>query len=219
MSKLETRLFGTSIIIGGILILIATVLHPPLVDPYAVDTAFHEFSHSDMWTWDHILMLVGMFLWLGGLAGSGPFFDKEKSPLSRIGSAMFYVSLSLWILILTAELTILPIIGEEVLRNHNAMMKKVWEANFSFGLLAGYFAVACSWLGIALYGLELKLGENHFSKWFKNSGFFSGIIGFAGLLLTFCFFKAGYILLPLTSGPVYLWTMWLGWKVVRGRLN
>ncbi|MBS4174863.1 hypothetical protein [Bacillus sp. FJAT-49736] len=214
-----TRLTGTIIFIGGILILIATILHPPLVNPYAGRIAFHEFNHSGIWMWDHILMLIGMFLWLGGLAGSSCFISMEKTSLSKIGSAMFYISLSLWIIVLTAELTILPIIGEEVLKNQQEMLVKVWEANFSFGLLAGYIAVACGWIGIIFYGLGIKPNGKPYSVWFKNSCVYSGIIGTAGIFLTFCFFKAGLILLPLTSGPVFLWTLWWGWKLVKGTVK
>ncbi|MEK5393262.1 MULTISPECIES: hypothetical protein [Heyndrickxia] len=208
---LGNRMLGISIMIGGILILIGTVLHPILVDPYAGEEALHKFKHSQMWMLDHILMLIGMFLWLGGLAGSSSYFRKN-------GAAMFYISLGLWILILTAELTILPLIGNEIIGRHHGVLKKVWEAIFSFGLLAGYFAVACSWAGVALYGWCMKRTENSFSTWFQNSGFYSGVWGFAGIVFTCCFFKTAYIVLPLTSGPAYLWTMWWGWKLFRKKI-
>jgi len=206
------RLLGIMIIIGGVCILIGTILHPILVDPFAGEEAFHKFKHSNHWMFDHILMLIGMFLWLGGLAGSSYYFGNIKG---KIGAAMFYISLGMWVLIFTAELTLLPMLGDEMKGSQYAMLKKVWEANFSFGLLAGYFAVAFGWLGVALYGWKGQGMEKSFSPWFQKAGLYSGIWGFAGIVFTCCFFRVAYIVLPITSGPVYLWTMWWGWKLLR----
>jgi hypothetical protein len=210
--RIEIRLVGTSIIMGAILMLIATILHPPLVNPYDGETAFREYYHSELWMWDHILMLGAVSLWLLGLAGSASFISDRHS----IGSHLFFVSLGLWILILTAELTVLPLIGKEILINSNVTLIEVWEAMFSFALLAGYFAVACSWLGVSIYGWEMKHHGNYLSNWFKNGALYTGIIGFIGIILTCMSFEAGYILIPLTSGPAFLWTMWLGWKMLKG---
>ncbi|WP_233269706.1 hypothetical protein [Heyndrickxia camelliae] len=204
---LGNRLLGFMIIIGGVFILIGTILHPILVDPFAGEEAYHKFKHSDLWMFDHILMLLGMFLWLGGLAGSSSSFGKKAG---KTGAAMFYISLGMWIIILSTELTLLPMLGKEISNSSQVMLKKVWEANFSFGLLAGYFAVAFGWLGVALYGWN---GKGTFSLWFQRAGLYSGIWGFAGIVFTCCFFQSAYIVLPLTSGPVYLWTMWWGWKL------
>lgn len=212
-------LTGTSIIIGAILMLIATLLHPPLVNPYDGKTAFQGFSDADFWMWDHILMLIATSLWLIGLAGSEHFF-ANRSKAAKLGSCLFFVSLSLWIFILAAELTALPILGEEFIKGRNRVLLELWQAIFSLGLLAGYFAVMCSWLGICLYGWSLKQTHTDLPSLFTKGAFFSGLIGVIGIILTFLSFNMGYILIPLTSAPPYLWSIWLGWKIMKnGYLN
>lgn len=210
--KNRFRLIGLTIIIGGILMVAATILHPPLVNPYDGETAFHGFSHARLWMLDHLLMLVATFLWLLGLAVSHTFLSGG-SRSSRTGSCLFYVSLCLWIVILTAELTALPLLGNEIIRNNNPTLVKVWEASFSTVLLAGYFAVACGWIGVFFYGLGMN---RRFSPRFEKVALYSGLIGFIGILITFLSFNFGYIIIPITSGPAFLWTMWLGWKMVKG---
>lgn len=213
------RLLGASIFVGGILMLIATVLHPPLVNPYDGQTAFHGYSHSRLWMWDHILMLLATFLWLLGLAGSRFYYSAGKLS-SKLGSYSFIVSISIWIIILSAELTILPIIGEEVIQNDGSTLFKVWESVFSFLLLAGYYAVACGWIGVFLYGWGMRrVKMEHFSSLFNNSALYSGLIGLIGIIITCISFPIGYIVIPLTSGPPFIWTMLLAVKMLRKQVE
>ncbi|GIN84609.1 hypothetical protein J6TS2_09950 [Heyndrickxia sporothermodurans] len=210
-TKFEFHFLGILIIIGGICMLIATILHPILVNPYDGETAFRGFSHSPFWMWDHILMLVGTVLWLLGLAGSRSFHSQGMIA-TRMGSSLFYISLGLWILTLTAELTVLPLLGEEVLLSSNSSLFNVWVSTFSYLLLSGYFAVACGWLGIFFYGWGIR---SSFSAIFQKGALYSGGIGFIGVLLTCLSFKIGYVVIPITSAFPYIWSMWLGWKMLR----
>jgi len=207
----EFRIESISIIVGGFLVLIATFLHPPLVDPYNGAKAIHQFSHCNIWMEDHVLMLCGIVCWLLGLAGCKPFISSQHKA-STMAAALCYISLCLWIMILTTELTILPVLGAEMKRPYDVYIAAVWKAAFSFGLLAGYFAVACSWLAIILYGCAMKKSGHRFSNWFTNGTIFFGLLGFIGIIVTCFSFHLGYVILPLTSGPVFLWTMWLGYR-------
>ncbi|WP_236011807.1 hypothetical protein [Heyndrickxia sporothermodurans] len=165
------------------------------------------------------LMLLATFLWLLGLAGSRFYYSAGKLS-SKLGSYSFIVSISIWIIILSAELTILPIIGEEVIQNDGSTLFKVWESVFSFLLLAGYFAVACGWLGVFLYGWGMRsVKTEHFSSLFNNSALYSGLIGLIGIIITCISFPIGYIVIPLTSGPPFIWTMLLAVKMLRKQVE
>ncbi|MFX3616912.1 MAG: hypothetical protein ACE3JK_05265 [Sporolactobacillus sp.] len=212
-SKQGFRCEGLLILIGGMLLILAVVMHPPLVDPYNGVKALHGYRHAAMWMWDHIVMLLAMVLWLLGLIGSCLALPNDRS--AAMSRQVFTVPLGLWILILCAELTALPILGRYAVQTNQAVAKIIWAAIFSFVLLAGYLAMACCWLGVILcsYAMKQNAGSG-FPLYFSRLGLASGILGVLGIVLTCCFFNAGYILLPLTMGPPYLWTLWFGWKLI-----
>ncbi|WP_018663904.1 hypothetical protein [Heyndrickxia acidiproducens] len=197
---------GMLILAGGMLMLVSTALHPPLVDPYDLEKAFHEFQHAQFWMGDHILMLVAISCWLIGLAAGNNHIAKQ-SDASGLGAALMYVSLGMWILILSSELTILPILGNA------AGLTQVWGAVFSFGLLSGYLAFACTWIGIFCYGLAIKRSETLFPAWFSTAAILSGLLAFTGIIVTCFHFEMGYITIPLTAGPAFIWTLWFGWRM------
>lgn len=112
--------------LGAVLMLAATILHPPLVDPYDLQKAYHAFKHAQFWIGDHILMLIAISLWLAGLAASKAYMARNNKT-SDFGAGMMFVALAAWILILASELTILPILGNK------GTDVKVWEAVFPSG--------------------------------------------------------------------------------------
>ncbi|MEK5268914.1 hypothetical protein [Weizmannia sp. FSL W8-0401] len=203
---------GWLILLGAILMLVATILHPPLVDPYDLQKAYHAFKHAQFWIGDHILMLIAISLWLAGLAESKTYMARNNKT-ADFGAGMIFVALAVWILILASELTILPILGNK------GTDVKVWEAVFSFGLLSGYFGFACSWIGIFCYGMTMKQAGGTFPKWFSASARWSGLLAFFGIIITCLHFDFGYFVIPVTVGPVFLWTIWLAVLLLSGRMD
>ncbi|MBE3570543.1 MAG: hypothetical protein IMW92_10650 [Bacillales bacterium] len=97
---------------------------------------------------------------------------------------MFSLSLTIWILILTAELSTLLVLGDQFFKTGSLELKSIWMGLFSWVLLARCFAVVSGWLGVAVYGWNLKTVER-FPKWFSSWAVYGGLFGIAGVLITF----------------------------------
>lgn len=91
----KARPEGWLILLGAVLMLAATILHPPLVDPYDLQKAYHEFKHAQFWIGDHILMLIAISLWLAGLAASKAYMARNNKT-SDFGAGMMFVALAAW---------------------------------------------------------------------------------------------------------------------------
>ncbi|MDC3413274.1 hypothetical protein NC797_17320 [Aquibacillus sp. 3ASR75-11] len=207
------RISGFFILIGAVGMVIATLYHPLLVDPFNGIRAFDGYTSSNNWTTDHIGMLLAVSLWLIGLMGY-PSFIINPSVKSKTASILIGVSFALWMTILVAELTMIPIIGEKVMRVEVDETFIVWEAVFALGLLLGYVAMSVIWLAVAYFGWDLKK-NNQGSTLFQYSAYIGGCLGFVGILITFFNYELAYFVLPLTNGIPFLWTMVLGWKMIR----
>jgi hypothetical protein len=207
------RLSGYLIIIGAIGMGIATLFHPLLVDPFNGVRAFHGYAKTPYWIADHIAMLLSISLWLIGLMG-GSSFIISRSVLSKKADLLLGVSLALWLTILVAELTMIPVLGEKLKLGGSESDFIIWQAVFALSLLLGYIAMAAAWIAIAYYGADLRKG-NQGSRMFQMGAFYGGGLGFIGILLTFFNYEWAYFILPPTTIIPFIWSMALGWKMIK----
>ncbi|TCP29447.1 hypothetical protein EV207_11068 [Scopulibacillus darangshiensis] len=208
------KMIGYIILAGAVLTLISTVLHPLTIDPWNGLRAIAEIQHDPaMWMSDHILMLVAVFLWLFGLS-AGELRLTRPTAASRSAGRLFSVSVAIWVLVLCAELTALPLLAARADPFTENTVFLVWKALFSFGLLSGYIAVVLTWLGVSLLSSHLQnTGEG--PKWMGLLGFYGGWLGVIGILFTLIFPSIGIFLLPITSAIPFLWTIFFGWRLIK----
>jgi hypothetical protein len=202
---------GWSIILGGVLMAIATLLHPIIVNPWAVLKVLPK-TVLTFWMWDHFLMLLGISLWLLSLACVPPVLRKHD-PLGMAAIYCFVASFTIWVIVLTMELGVFPPLGVDVLTFHRSDLKSLWSVLFSVGLLSGYGAMFLAYVGIIFLSVNFKNANG--LKGFRSWGILCGVIGAVGLLFTLFKIHWGVLLLLLTTPPPFLWTLILGWFLIK----
>jgi hypothetical protein len=202
---------GWSIILGGLLMAVATLLHPIIVNPWSVLKVLPKTVQT-FWMWDHFLMLLGISLWLLSLACVPPVLRKQK-PLGMTAIYCFVASFTIWVIVLTMELGVFPPLGIDVLTFHRSDLKTLWSVLFSIGLLSGYGAMFLAYAGMIFLSFNIKgvKGLTRFRSW----GILCGVIGALGILLTLFKIHWGVLLLSLTTPPPFFWTLILGWSLTK----
>ncbi|WP_066172819.1 hypothetical protein [Bacillus marinisedimentorum] len=212
-NSLSNKAAGISILAGAALVAISTLLHPPVVDPWDGSHALHDINNSYLrWMFDHSIMLAGIFLWLLGLS-SAEFYLKESYMGARNAARLFISSLSIWTVVLAAELVTLPIIASAAEDSPDSLAFILYRAIFGLGLLSGYFAIALIWIGSSLLSKSME-AEFKTGSLFTKAGWVSGWAGAAGIIVSVMMPEAAFFILPITSGPPFLWTCFLGWNMV-----
>jgi len=210
-----SRYAGISILLGGALFVTATLMHPPATDPW---TGHHVISMiPDMltyWQWDHSLMLAAILLWLGGLSFGESMAGRR--PAAMMAARLFIAAMTIWVLVLAMELTVLPVLAKEWDSVQDPGTAALGVGLFAFGIMAGDFAMMLAWIGVSLLGLALRAGGNMkpVMAWIGVAAGWWGAIGIpVALLLP----KFSVIIYPVTAGPVFIWTIILGIYMIIGR--
>lgn len=202
---------GSATLAGGILFAVITLFHPPLTNPRAGAVGLVKIAESSTWILEHSLLVVALTLWLVGLAGGEAWFRQQRA-VALNAARLFIAALAMWLLVLAVELAVLPPIAQAVVIDTDSALQIVGEAIFAFGLMAGYFAMALVWLGVAFLGWSMlqEKGDNWFSLW----GVIGGLAGMTGIAFALLFPDFALVTLVLTSLPPYLWTLFFAFKLV-----
>lgn len=210
-----SRYAGISILLGGALFVTATLMHPPATDPW---TGHHVISMiPDMltyWQWDHSLMLAAILLWLGGLS-LGEIMAGRR-PAAMMAARLFNAAITIWVLVLAMELTVLPVLAKEWGLVQDPGTAALGVGLFAFGIMAGDFAMMLAWIGISLLSIAL-LSEETVKPVMAWIGIAAGLWGAIGIPAALLLPKLSVIIYPVTSGPVFIWTLIFGVYMVIGR--
>ncbi|RAR44372.1 hypothetical protein [Paenibacillus sp. MDMC362] len=210
-----SRYAGISILLGGALFVTATLMHPPATDPW---TGHHVISMiPDMltyWQWDHSLMLTAILLWLGGLSLGETMAGRR--PASMMAARLFIAAMTIWVIVLAMELTVLPLLAEEWGSVQDPGTAALGVGLFAFGIMAGDFAMMLAWIGISLLSIAL-LSEETVKPAMAWIGIAAGLWGALGIPAALLLPKLSVIIYPITSGPVFIWTLTFGVYMVMGR--
>lgn len=210
-----SRYAGISILLGGALFVIATLMHPPATDPW---TGHHVISMiPDMltyWQWDHSLMLAAVLLWLGGLSLGETMAGRR--PAAMMAARLFNAAITIWVLVLAMELTVLPVLAKEWGSVQDPGTAALGVGLFAFGIMAGDFAMMLAWIGISLLSIAL-LSEETVKPVMAWIGIAAGLWGAIGIPAALLLPKLSVIIYPITSGPVFIWTLIFGVYMVIGR--
>lgn len=195
-----SKWFPRTTLLGALLVLIATVLHPITIDPWNADLPIHFITeHKHHWMWDHALMATGITLWFGGLACCFALFKKDLR-LTSLVVALFISSIAIWLVTIAFELGGMPITVERL--HSEPGHRLLAESMFASVLISGYLALIPAWLGI-MVGAQ--------SKW----GILSGSIGILGIV--FCIAQPILWILLLTNALPFLWTVIFAWRCLKTR--
>ncbi|ANY73836.1 hypothetical protein BBD41_15310 [Paenibacillus ihbetae] len=210
-----SRYAGISILLGGALFVTATLMHPPATDPW---TGHHVISMiPDMltyWQWDHSLMLAAILLWLGGLSLGEAV--AGRSPAAMLASRLFIAAITIWVLVLAMELTVLPVLAKEWGSVQDPGTAALGVGLFAFGIMAGDFAMMLAWIGVSLLGLAL-LAEGNMKPVLAWIGIAAGVWGAIGIPAALLLPKLSVIIYPVTAGPVFIWTILFGIYMITRR--
>ncbi|AJY76967.1 hypothetical protein [Paenibacillus beijingensis] len=205
---------GTAILAGGVLFLLATVMHPLVTDPWLGLKVLPHIAHSPVyWQFDHILMLTAILLLFSGLAAGANAVADEAKP-ARITFGLFIVSMTIWILILVMELTIIPHLAENWSETQSQETGVIFTGLFAYGILAGDIAMMLAWIGIALLGNAL-LRSNEMTRTLASTGILFGALGALGIVAMLFVSDWSIVILAATSGPVFFWVLYFGWRMLR----
>jgi hypothetical protein len=200
-----SRYAGISILLGGVLFVTATLMHPPATDPW---TGHHVISMiPDMltyWQWDHSLMMAAVLLWLGGLSLSETAAGGR--PSATMAARLFIAAMTIWVLVLAMELTVLPVLAEEWGLVQDPGTAALGVGLFAFGIMAGDFAMMLAWIGVSLLSIAL-LSESSMKPVMAWVGIAAGLWGAFGIPAALLLPKLSVIIYPVTSGPVFIWTL------------
>lgn len=210
-----SRYAGISVLVGGILFIIATLMHPPATDPW---TGHHVISMiPDMltyWQMDHSLMLAAILCWLGGLSLGETAAGGR--PSAMMAARLFIAAMTIWVLVLAMELTVLPVLAEEWNRVQDPGSAALGVGLFAFGIMAGDFAMMLAWIGISLLGTAL-LAEGSLKPAIAWAGIAAGLWGTMGIPAALLLPKLSVIIYPITSGPAFIWSLIFGMYMIIGR--
>lgn len=198
----EPRLWGASVIAGGVLFVAAACVWPPLTDPWNPDYALREVGRSPHWATGHAVMTAGITLWLLGMGGCACLYT-QRFHLPRMSVSLFISALVKWLLIMSMEMALLPHLAADVVSSGNMALGDMFKLTLSAALIALHFAVAFGWLAVTLLGIYLR-EEGHIRPGF---GIAAGIIGLAGVGASLAFHQGGKVILPATSAVPFLWTL------------
>ncbi len=212
-SSSKYRATGAAILVGCLLFAISSAFHPPAANPWTGREVIRMIAQSPAhWQWDHIGMLAAVVLLFTGLSCVESFAKERAS--ARLAARFFTAGLSIWLVILSMELTVMPVVSTYWGGEPEAGAAVISEGLFALGIVAGDFAMGLAWSGIALLGVAMP-GRAGVTRRFARLGVITGIWGTAGIAASLLLPDYSLPILLATSGPAFVWTVLLGWRLYK----
>lgn len=194
------------ILSGALLLFVAVIAHPILPNPWDGETAMDEMRHCPIWISDHCLTLIAFTAWLCGLSA----LETKINPEARSGSRLFVTALSIWSIVLIAEISAVPYLMSSLETHPDGAVETVTQSLFCLSLMAGYIADLFIWLGILLLGLSIKKAKAAPVR-FADFAVISAVVGLIATLYPLFFPDHDplviLIVLAAGSGLPFLWTV------------
>ncbi len=216
-----TRIGAISALLGAILLLVGTFLHPIHADPNIPAEAFAEYAANEIWLLSHLTQFFGVFaLGLGFAAFSNTFEGGYASAWARLG-LLGTISL----VALSAALQAVDGVALKFMVDHwAATVGKAQNIAFESAFavrqieigLASLFSITSGLTGL-LFGLAL-LSSKRYPKWlgwisFINgagmvvSGIIQGSTGFSGTAMDWSMTTSIVLLVWVCIVSILMWRL------------
>lgn len=210
------RAAGLSVIAGGLLMGLSTAMHPPAANPWSGLKALHIIHEGTFyWQMNHSLMLLAVLLWFSGLSAGENF--AGAGPAARLASRFFAAALTIWVVILAMEMTVLPTAVHYIGLESEPAAQGILIGLYAFGIMTGDFAMALGWIGVSLTALALLKNGAGFPRWLAAAGIGAGFWGIAGIVAALLLPDYSLPIYLVSAGPPFLWTHLFGWRMIRSR--
>ena len=219
MSERHTlRIGAVAAIFGGIVLVVGNIFHPR--EPGQLDNArnlLQVVAGSDIWVADHVLILIGIALFLGAFYGlTHSITSKSGTAWARLAWAVAIIGVGLGLAFMLTEVVALPSLAD-TWANSSGVEKDLALAAGSaiFQLSLTLSAGAPLFLfGIvpALYGVAM-LGSDDYAPWLGWVGVIFGSVSTVASviqLFTGVTTLTGLVLVPIGIFVITLWTIYLG---------
>ncbi|MFY9463333.1 MAG: hypothetical protein WAP52_04075 [Candidatus Sungiibacteriota bacterium] len=91
-------------IVGAVIFMIANIIHPRSPNIESTAAQIQTVAQSNIWLTDHLLLLMGGFMLLGGLLAIQRLMaDGSGSAWAKIGSVSAMVSTSVWVVLMALD--------------------------------------------------------------------------------------------------------------------
>jgi hypothetical protein len=205
------RWSSVSSLLGALAVIIGTLFHPPLTNPWETDFAFHEMAHHHHWVLDHSIFFLGILFWLFGLSYLGDLYSSSKphpSSGGRNAARCFVGAVVMWMMILTVEIAVFPPFASLIIDNQDQIAREIWNALFTWGLFAGYLAMGLVYIGIIFLSLSCDGLSSVLSK-------VAGIIGILGVIWSLLLPNAALVIQLITAPFPFIWTIWFSLRLIK----
>ncbi len=216
-----TRIGAISALIGAMLLLVGTFLHPIHADPNIPADAFAEYAANEIWLLSHLMQFFGVFaLGLGFAAFSSTFEAGYASAWARLG-LLGTISL----VAISAALQAVDGVALKFMVDHWALttgeaQKTAFEAAFAVRQieigLASLFSITSGLTG-SLFGMAL-LFSKRYPKWLGWLGFLNGVgmivsgviqgtTGFSGTAMDWSMITSIVLLMWVFIVSIFMWRL------------
>ena len=227
MSQLHVlRLGGATAIGGGTLTLVGNILHPR--EPGQLDSAANLFGvvlHTETWPADHLVIAIGLALLLHGFyALTQSIRSEPAAPWARFGWHMAIVGVVMGLALMLTEAVALNSIAHSWNRSSGterdlllAAGNALFELSLTFSVGGMLFLFGAA---PVLYGVAMLRGTEH-RAWAGWIGVLFGLVGLAAAAIQVISGESWltfYVLFPISSIAITLWTIYLGvwmWRMAR----
>jgi hypothetical protein len=216
-----TRIGAISALIGAILLLVGTFLHPIHADPNIPADAFTEYAANQIWLASHLTQFFGVFaLCLGFTAFSKTFEAGYASAWARFGllgtAALVAISAALQ----AVDGVALKFMVDHWAGTTGEAQKVIFEAAFAVRQieigLASLFSITSGLTG-SLFGMAL-LSSKRYPKWLGWLGFLNGVgmivsgiiqgsTGFSGTAMDWSMTTSIVLLIWVFIVSVFMWRL------------
>jgi hypothetical protein len=171
-----SRLGPLLAILGVVLLLIGTVLHPMQADPAVAEAAYAEYAADRYWAASRLLQLAGTWATIASLLLSAQRLEAEvAAPLARLGSAFGIAGIAAAAALQAVDGVALKAMVDRWAAAPEPEMAALFAATYAVRQVeVGLAATTCLLLGLmaAILGLAFVI-DGRVPRW-------AGILGIAG---------------------------------------
>jgi hypothetical protein len=202
-------------IVGALLLLVGTYLHPMSADPNDAVAAFTEYAADHLWVASHLTQLAGVALMMAALILLSRQLEAGRSAgLARVAAATAIASLAIAAALQAVDGVALKVMVNAWAAASEAQKDGAFHAAFAVRQIeVGLATMLNLILGVTacIYGVAL-LGDRIYPKWLALFAFVGGVpTGVAGVMMAYTGFSDAEMAIGMPANITLLaWMIALG---------